>query len=137
MFYFAYGSNLHPARLSARVLSARFVDTGFCAVRRLVFHKAGQDGSAKCDIPRAATRDTRVYGALFELDLSAWQTLDRIEGVGKGYERAVILVVTPSGPLDVFAYLAQSHFVSPGLKPFHWYKKLVKEGARYHRRSWC
>jgi gamma-glutamylcyclotransferase (GGCT)/AIG2-like uncharacterized protein YtfP len=131
MLYLAYGSNLHPARLSARASSARFVATGFCASRRLAFHKAGDDGTAKCDAPSAENGATRLYGALYELNPSDNHRLDRIEGLGGGYQKAVLSVVTPSGPRDAFAYLAQSHFIASHLKPFHWYKQLVLEGAKY------
>ena len=41
-------------------------------------------------------------------------------------------VVTEQGALEAFAYLADTTFVDAQLKPFHWYKILVLEGAKYH-----
>jgi hypothetical protein len=130
--YFSYGSNLLPARLTARAPSARLVSTGYCVGRRLAFHKVGRDGSAKCDAPSTPGSVSRIYGALYEMDAADTKTLDDIEGVGNGYDTATLSVVTTSGHLDAFAYLAQPVFVRPGLAPFEWYKLLVLEGARYH-----
>ena len=46
MLYAAYGSNLHPARLSRRAPSAEFVGTALLPGWELRLHKRGQDGSA-------------------------------------------------------------------------------------------
>ncbi len=132
MLYFSYGSNLYPARLHARAPSARLVTTGFSVGHRLAFHKLGQDGSAKCDAPPAKNHDARVYGALYHLGASDMRHLDRVEGLGAGYDKAILSIVTKSGPLEAFAYLAQPGFIDPRLQPFHWYKRLVFAGARYH-----
>jgi hypothetical protein len=59
VLYFAYGSNMLTRRLRdpARAPSARVLATGYVTGRRLVFDKAGQDGSGKpdsCRVGRAA-----------------------------------------------------------------------------------
>ena len=106
MLYFAYGSNLHPARLAARVGRVPVVGTGVCAGRRLAFHKVGQDGTGKCDVPRVA--EARVYGALYELGPAEWRQLDGIEGLGAGYEREVVSVLTEGSEVEA------------GLPPIQW-----------------
>ncbi|MCP4895876.1 MAG: gamma-glutamylcyclotransferase, partial [bacterium] len=132
MLYFGYGSNLHPARLCARVPSAQFVATGFCTGRFLSFRKEGQDGSAKCDAPLTADSESRVYGALYRLNPSGKLTLDQIEGLGKGYEEVLLSVVTSTGVVEALAYVVQTEFIDVRLKPFDWYKTLVLEGAKLH-----
>jgi len=131
--YLAYGSNLLPARLTERVGSAQLIGVGHVTGRRLAFHKRGADGSGKCDAPPAEGTGQRVHGALYRLDDRGWEELDRIEGVGHGYIRLEVPVETESGVVPALAYLAQPEFVDDSLAPFHWYKALVLEGARYHR----
>ena len=132
ILYFAYGSNLHPARLAARAPSARLIGTGYWSGHRLAFHKIGQDGSAKCDAPVAPQPTDRVHGAIYELADADLGRLDRIEGVGTGYDRALVTLDGDMGPLTANAYLARQGWVDPGLKPFDWYRLLVLAGAEHH-----
>lgn len=46
---FAYGSNLHVRRTTARAPSARPVAIGYVSERSFWFHKRGVDGSAKAN----------------------------------------------------------------------------------------
>ncbi len=132
LLYFAYGSNLHPARLASRAPSARLVGTGIWAGRRLAFHKIGQDGSGKCDAPAATRPDDRVHGAIYELTDADLGRLDRIEGVGAGYERKLVTLDGDAGGLTVNVYLAQKGWIDPELRPFDWYRLLVLSGAEHH-----
>ena len=124
--YLAYGSNLHPLRLSARTPSARLVGTDEIRGWQLVFHKRGQDGSGKCNIRRA---EGKVFAAVYELDASDLETLDGIEGVNRGYQRHT-LQAQAFGRCE--AYLAEQSHVDPQIRPFCWYRRLVLEGCRYH-----
>lgn len=129
MLYLAYGSNLHPARLAARVGSPALVATAIVRGRELRFHKLGRDGSGKCDaVPGAGA----LHGALYELDDAALARLDRHEGVGAGYERARLLVESEVGRVAAVTYLAQPDHVDPDARPFEWYRALVLAGARHH-----
>lgn len=133
ILYFAYGSNLHPARLAARAASAHLIGTGCWPGRRLTFHKIGQDGSAKCDAPVASQPTDLVHGAIYELADADLGRLDRIEGVGKGYERELVTIDGDLGSaVKAHAYLARQGWVDPGLKPFDWYRLLVLVGAEHH-----
>jgi gamma-glutamylcyclotransferase len=132
ILYFAYGSNLHPARLAVRAPSARFIGTGCWPGHRLAFHKIGQDGSAKCDAPVAPQPSDRVHGAIYELADADLERLDRIEGVGTGYDRELVALDGDVGPLTANVYLARQEWVDPGLRPFDWYQLLVLAGAEYH-----
>ena len=132
ILYFAYGSNLHPARLAARAPSARLIGTGCWPRRRLAFHKIGQDGSAKCDAPASSQPTDMVHGAIYELADADLGHLDRLEGVGTGYDRALVTIDGDLGSLTANAYLARQEWVDPGLKPFDWYRLLVLAGAEHH-----
>lgn len=125
--YLAYGSNLHPARLQARISSAAFSTTAMLRGWSLNFSKIGRDGSGKCNIVKS-DKDA-VWGAVYKISIKDLKQLDVIEGVGKGYRSSVIHV--PSvGACNV--YVAQQSFIDHQQEPYDWYKELVLAGARYH-----
>ena len=128
LLYAAFGSNLHPRRLRARTPSAAVAGTSVLRGWQLAFHKRGADGSAKADVvPR---NGGRVYLALYTMDAFDKTVLDRVEGVGFGYEEHRLYV---DDGREVFFYRAQPDAIDPRLDPFSWYLRFVVEGARWHR----
>lgn len=127
MLYAAYGSNLHPLRLTSRIASAAFVATAFLPDWSLRFHKRGKDNSGKCNIVRGSDG---VHVAVFEVSTADKRRLDTIEGVGFGYSEAVLPV---PGIGECHAYVAQQSHVDDALLPYDWYRELVLWGARCHR----
>lgn len=129
--YFAYGSNLHPVRLTERVPSASLVGAIELARHRLRFHKKGRDGSGKCNLSRTESTVNSVHGALYELNPAHKSLLDRYEGRGAGYADERIDLQHRGREYTCFTYLAQRSHVADNLRPFHWYKQLVVLGAKY------
>ena len=125
--YLAYGSNLHPARLQARVSSAAFSTTVRLGGWSLNFSKVGRDGSGKCNIIK--NNKGVIHGAIYKLSIKDLKQLDVIEGMGKGY-RSSLLHIPSIGACNV--YVAQEPFVDCTQEPYTWYKELVLAGARYH-----
>ena len=75
--YFAYGSNLHPLRLRARVPSSRLVGRAKLRGHALRCHKKSLfDGSGKCDAYPTGREDDCVLGAVFTLDAAERPVLD-------------------------------------------------------------
>ena len=131
--YFAYGSNMLTRRLRAadRAPSAQAVEVAGLCAHRLTFDKlSNTDGSGKCDAERTGQASDWVHGVVYEIAEHDQAALDRVEGVGYGYRRAIVEVVTRSGPLTCRSYLATMK--QPGLRPYHWYKALVVAGAIEH-----
>lgn len=126
MLYAAYGSNLHPRRLGARISSARLLATSFMAEWSLHFHKRGDDGSAKCS---ALPGGDGVHLAVYEISSDDKLVLDRIEGVGFGYEEATLSVPEVG---DCTTYVAAESHIDVSLDPYDWYKELVLIGACKH-----
>ena len=126
--YFAYGSNLLTRRLQGRVPSAHPLGAARLKGSRLAWHKVGADGSGKCDI--AEDPDSIVWGVLFEIDPAEMPSLDRVEGLGHGYETKFVSV-TLAGT-EVRAKTYQATRTDPDLRPWHWYKDLVLAGAVEH-----
>lgn len=133
MDYFAYGSNLHPARLRARVGDVELVATAVLRGARLAFRKVGQDGSAKADVVFAQGTPDTVPGAVYRLTEEQAVVLDGVEGVGRGYERRTVDVELDGAERRrCFTYLAMPAYVDETLRPFAWYVELVVHGAGYH-----
>lgn len=131
LFYFAYGSNLHPVRLGKRVSSARPVGPAALNGYELRFHKRGfLDGSGKCTLVPVAGRT--MHGAIYSVNAEDRAVLDGLEGVGKGYEVTELLLEHDGRAYDCFSYQATSDAVDRSLLPYDWYKQLVIAGARHY-----
>jgi len=131
LHYFAYGSNLHPVRLTERVPSAKLVGKVELAHHDLAFHKQSHDGSGKCNLLKTGAASDLVHGAIYELDPEHKDVLDQYEGKGFGYMDNSINVHHQGRNYSCFTYLAQPSHIVDHLQPYHWYKKLVLMGARY------
>ena len=123
MLYAAYGSNLHPLRLSLRLPKSRFEGTGAIGGQRLRFHKRSKDRSGKCNI---VAGDGSIHVAIYELDEQEKDKLDQIEGVGSGYSVETIEV---PGFGECFTYIATESYIDEQLRPYSWYKELVLVGC--------
>jgi len=126
MHYAAYGSNLHPLRLTERISSARLITTCFLPNWSLHFHKRSEDASGKCNILSAGEG---VHVAIFDISAADKITLDGIEGVGLGYSE-IVLSIPEFG--DCETYVADESYIDDSLVPYDWYRELVLIGARTH-----
>lgn len=130
MLCFAYGSNMSIRRLQARVPEARFRTVAWLRGHRLVFHKRSrEDQSAKCDALHTGDSEDWVVGVVYDIPAHGKPVLDHIEGLGKGYEEALIRPLTPEGEvLEARMYAATD--VDASLTPYSWYRAHVLIGAR-------
>ena len=126
MRYAAYGSNLHPLRLSERVSSATLIGTSHIPNWSLRFHKRSLDKSGKCNI---VSGGRGIYVAIFDLSLADKAVLDEIEGLGFGYA-GFSLRVPSFGECEF--YMADAPYIDDFLVPYDWYRELVLLGARNH-----
>ena len=125
--YFAYGSNMFARRLVARTPSAVRITTAYVDGRRLTFDKVSTDGSGKCDIEATGNPADRVYGVLFKIATAEERALDEAEGLGHGYRKDEITVVTSEATIAAMAYIAIVK--DPKRRPYDWYKAFVLQGA--------
>ncbi len=123
MLYAAYGSNLHPLRLSLRLPKSRFAGAAIVAGNKLCFHKRSKDRSGKCNI---VSGNDSVHLAIYELNGQEKAELDQIEGAGMGYSVEKIEV---PGFGECFTYVATVSFIDDDLRPYSWYKELVLAGC--------
>lgn len=132
VIYFAYGSNMLTARLRERMPSCQPCGVATLPGHTLRFHKRSKDGSGKCNALATGDGDS-VIGVLFSFDPAERAALDKAEGVGNGYERAIVTIINGEGHRrKVLTYLADGGHVDDALKPYSWYKALVLAGAAEH-----
>lgn len=131
----AYGSNLHRARIEARVKIQSIVGTIVLPDWGLRFHKIGADGSGKCNLIQALGET--AYGLVYAFSAEDKSRLDEIEGVGNGYEDVALPLDTLSidsarlrGDERVVAYLAVESDINDDLLPYDWYHGFVRLGAQ-------
>ena len=132
VYYLAYGSNLHPFRLTQRIASAELLGVAALPGKRLSFDKQSRDGSAKCMFVETGAPDHNLHGAVYSIDPREKATLDAIEGVGLGYDVQIVEARIDGVVYEAFTYAAATTHVRPGLLPYHWYRELVLLGAQYH-----
>lgn len=131
IFYFAYGSNMSSKRLQHRVPSAKPVCVATLSEHRLQWHKKGSDNSAKCDAEHTGDENHFIMGVVYEMLESEKPELDRIEGLGNGYEQKVITIESKDGE-SISAITYYATHIENDLKAYHWYKEHVVRGAREH-----
>jgi AIG2-like family len=132
MVYFAYGSNMSTARLRKRMPSCKPLGIATLPRHALRFHKRSIDGSGKCNA-FASGNDNSVIGVLFSFDPAERDKLDEAEGVGRGYEPAMVTVINEKGRRrKVLTYIATPDYIDDNLKPYGWYKEVVLAGGREH-----
>lgn len=127
---FAYGSNMLLARIRERVPSARPIGVAALHGHRLAWHKAGRDGSGKCDVVPSCEAGAVVFGVLYEIALVEKHVLDAVEGLGAGYDEKRVQLEHEAAVLSASLYQATS--IEPSWQPYSWYKALVVAGAREH-----
>lgn len=132
LYYFAFGSNLHPSRLRSRAPSARPLGRARLRGHGIRFHKLGRDGSAKCDAWRTGCREDQVLGVVYRMARRDLRALDRAEDLDRGYERVRLMVDVAGRRRAVLTYRALPAAVREGLSPFDWYRQYVVHGARHH-----
>lgn len=129
---FAYGSNLSPTRIAARVGRVITVSVGSLGGHDLRFHKHGRDGSGKADAFWTGRERDVVWGVVYEVSDEAKAALDHFEGLGTEYLEKTVEIATAAGRIVASVYHAHPQRIDPALSPFDWYLDLVLYGARAH-----
>lgn len=129
--YFAYGSNMASQRLLHRLPGAKHRELATLVQHRLKFHKNDRGLSGKCDIELTGRVDDEVVGVIYEISQEDKQILDRIEGLGCGYDEKTVELRTLSGQ-TLFAVTYFAIDIDKSMIPYHWYKQHVLRGAIEH-----
>jgi hypothetical protein len=123
---------MSTARLRERMPSCKPLCIATLPGHSLRFHKRSVDNSGKCNAYPSGNDDS-VIGVLFSFDPVERAELDKAEGVGSGYEHAMVTVINDKGRRrNVLIYLATPDYIDDSLKPYGWYKDFVLAGGREH-----
>ncbi|MEX6502774.1 gamma-glutamylcyclotransferase family protein [Pseudomonas zhanjiangensis] len=117
-WYFAYGSNMNPARMQARGLIVHEAMSGHLPGFALCFNKRAMDrpGCAYANIRHH--RDGVVEGVLYRLAaLEEIGKLDPFEGTPIYYSRERLPIITANGVQPAWVYIANPAFRQEGLLP--------------------
>ena len=117
-FYFAYGSNMDPARVAARGLCAIAMRGAVLAGHRLVFDKHASDhlGSAHANL--VPDPSATVEGVLYELaDAREIEKMDVFERAPVNYRRERVVVDAGGTHVLAWTYFANPAVRREGLKP--------------------
>ncbi|XOV81562.1 MAG: gamma-glutamylcyclotransferase family protein [bacterium] len=130
--YFAYGSNMNPARVAERGLLVRAAQAGALQGFRLVFNKMSRDhvgvGHANIEFDPAG----RVEGVLYELvDGDEILKMDPFERAPWNYGREVVPVQQGQRMTWAWTYFANPAVMTADLRPPRAYMAHLLAGAEY------
>ncbi len=131
MKIFAYGSNMNINRLKERVPSATKICNASVDGYKFSFNKRSNvDGSAKGNIEFTSNNEDKVWGVIFEIDEADKSGLDKVEGLGKGYnEQQIDLLDDKGNTIKAQVYMADAASINNEVLPLDWYKAFVVTGA--------
>lgn len=131
-WYFAYGSNMNPARMRARGLSVGEAMAGRLPGYALCFNKRAVDrpGCAYANIRHQ--RDGVVEGVLYRLStLDEIAKLDPFEGTPVYYSRERLPILSARGVQPAWVYIANPVFREDGLLPARDYLEHLLAGREF------
>jgi gamma-glutamylcyclotransferase len=131
MYYFAYGSNMHPDLMSERCPSAEFAGAAKLSDYRLGFTRRSVKtfpGSGVADLLPA--HGSTVWGALYRMNQAGLNALDEKEGAGFAYQQQrVDVALRDETRLEAITYtvIEKEHQEVP---PSEEYLRHLIDGAR-------
>ena len=101
--YFAYGANIDPERMAARVPAAVVVGPGYVDRFGVEFTIRDREWGGGVLNAREVP-EGRLWGLLYEGPQEAFAVLDTFEGDAALMEKAEVTVVTDAGPVAAVTY---------------------------------
>lgn len=130
LFYFAYGSNMNPERMTARGAEFDSYEHGLLQHYRLRSNKISKKYKTMAFVNIEPCFEDQVFGVLYKLahhvDLAE---LDRKEGYPTHYEKTFVPVHTKDGVKIALVYIATRTWSNDNDLPMPAeYKELMNEG---------
>jgi hypothetical protein len=131
-YYFAYGSNMNPSRVSARGLDVVSARRATLAGFRLVFDKCASDHPRSAHANLAWDPSGLVEGVLYALASEAEiEKMDAFERAPINYSRERVVVTADGDRVVAWAYFANPAVRRAGLRPSRGYLAHLLAGRRY------
>jgi hypothetical protein len=125
VLYFAYGSNMSTPRIVKRIGTVNQRGIAKLARHRILFDKAGKNGTGKTNIGRR--QGSEVWGVLFGMTAAQFA---RLSGYEAGYVEETVIVLL--GGTEVKAQTFVASKLTPRLTPSRKYLDYLIAGAREH-----
>lgn len=121
MKIFSYGSNMLTTRMKDRIESYQFYNIGYIKGYSLKFHKLSKDTSGKASVFYTGYPEDLVWGVIGEINDEGKSSLDKYEGLGKGYNQKLIdVILKNNSTIEATVYVADEKFIDDKLLPFDW-----------------
>ena len=134
-YYFAYGSNMNPDRMSERDLNVVDKCAGSICDLTLKFDK--KDGPTYGHASVHVSRNSTVEGVLYQLqDTDEIKKLDVYEATPYLYSRELMAVNCSWGVIYAWVYIANSAALGEKLKPEQWYLNHLLAGKPWLSESY-
>lgn len=131
-FYFAYGSNMNPARMQTRGLNFTEVLAGRLPGYGLCFNKRAHDRPGRAYANIRYQRDAVVEGVLYRLaDENEIYKMDPFEGTPIFYSRERMPIITAQGVQPAWVYIANPAMREEGLWPTRAYLQHLLAGCEF------
>ena len=133
MKIFCYGSNMNTERITERCSSSRFISRAKVEGYKLTFNKRSKDKSGKANLVYTGDKSL-VWGVIFDISEDQKPILDKVEGLGKGYDEYKLRVISDlEQEIECVCYIAtDSKYLDDSLKPHDWYTDFCLLGAKEH-----
>lgn len=115
--YFAYGSNMSPARMASRECNVFAARKAYLHNFDIAFNKRSKSLFNTGFANLKQSPGSVVEGILYETDDNSLAKLDRFEGYPHHYQRVQMMVVTEKGEEIAEVYVAKSEWITEGLRP--------------------
>lgn len=138
-YYFAYGSNMNPARMAVRGMRYCHSQPATLFGWLLCFNKRAEGERAAAHANIMAQPDYQVEGVLYRLiDNQEITRMDPFEGYPECYRRECMPVATADGIVQTWVYRANPAWQAEQLRPERWYLNHLLSGRpwlseRYYR----
>jgi hypothetical protein len=131
-FYFAYGSNMNPARVSGRGLRFDQIRGAMLDGVRLTFDKQSREHPRSGHANLTFDRSARVEGVLYRLVSDAEiERMDAFEAAPINYSRDVVWIRAGGDDIAAWTYFANPAVLRAGLRPERAYLNHLLAGRDY------
>lgn len=136
-YYFAYGSNMNPARMRSRGLQFDEALAGQLRGFALCFNKRAHDRPERSYANIRYQRDGVVEGVLYRLShADEIRKMDPFEGTPIFYSRERMHVITAQGVIAAWVYVANPAMREEGLWPTRAYLEHLLAGREFLSESY-
>ena len=131
-YYFAYGSNMNPARMQLRGLVFSEACRGVMRGYALAFNKRAADAPHRSYANVVYSPGCEVEGVLYCLSCPHEITkMDPFEGTPRLYSRELYTIATDTGEQQAWVYIANPAMITDGLLPARWYLNHLLAGQDF------